>query len=99
MGLTNSNKKVDKCNTLLNIYVCNSNKQINKIKFIEEEPNNNLNQYRHKFYGWNFYDYGKDIDDNKIKDIRDKIISEAKKKIFKMFYYILMIIQIIMIMQ
>ena len=89
MGQTNSKNTINKNNTLLNIYVCNSDQQIKNIKFIEETSNDNLIQdkdyieYRHKFYGWNFYDYGKEIDKDKIKDIRDKIISEAKNNNFQ----------------
>ena len=89
MGHTNSKNTINKNNTLLNIYVCNSDQQIKNIKFIEETSNDNLIQdkdyieYRHKFYGWNFYDYGKEIDNDKIKDIRDKIISEAKNNNFQ----------------
>ena len=88
MGTPNSKNKINKENTLLNIYVCNSDQQIRSIKFIEDVPNNNLIEdinyieYRHKFYGWNFYDYG-NINDNKIKIIRNKIISEVKNKNFK----------------
>ena len=89
MGKANSKDNINKNNTLLNIYVCNSDQQIKRIKFIEETQNDNLIkdldyiEYRHKFYGWNFYDYGKEIDNNKIKEIRDKIISETKNKNFQ----------------
>lgn len=89
MGQSNSNNCIDKSNTLLNIYVCNSGGKIRNMKFIEESPNNNINQeidyieYRHKIYGWNFYDYGENIDNIKIKNIRDKIISEAEKNNYK----------------
>ena len=89
MGHTNSKNRINKNNTLLNIYVCNSDQQIKNIKFIEEISNDNLIkdidyiEYRHKFYGWNFYDYGKEIDNNKVKDIRDKITSEAKNGNFQ----------------
>jgi len=84
MGKANSKNKIDKNNTFLNIYVCNSNEQIKNIKFIEEIIQEiDYIVYRHKFYGWNFYDYGKKIDNNKIEEIRDKIISEAKKKNFQ----------------
>ena len=54
-----------------------------------EEQNDNLIQdidyieYRHKFYGWYFYDYRQELNNNKIKEIRDKIISEAKNKNFQ----------------
>ena len=74
---------------MLNIYVCNSDQQIRNFKFIEKTSNDNLIkdidyiEYRHKFYGWNFYDYGKEIDNDKIKNIRDKIISEAKNNNFQ----------------
>ena len=89
MGKANSKNKIDKNNTFLNIYVCNSNEQIKNIKFIEEIIQDiDYIVYRHKFYGWNFYDYGKKIDNNKIEEIRDKIISEAKKKKFSKCYYI-----------
>ena len=75
MRKANSKYKIGKNNTLLNIYACNSDQQIKNIKFNEEISNDNLIQdidyieYRHKFYGWNFYDYGKEIDNNKIKEL------------------------------
>jgi hypothetical protein len=60
MGHTNSKNRINKSNTLLNIYVCNSDQQIKNIKLIEEISNNNnlikdidYIEYRHR----NFYDY------------------------------------------
>ena len=88
MGKANSKNKLDKKNTMLNIYVCNSNQQIKNIKFMEEQNDNLIQdidyiEYRHKFYGWYFYDYRQELNNNKIKEIRDKIISEAKNKNFQ----------------
>jgi hypothetical protein len=86
MGHTNSKNRINKSNTLLNIYVCNSDQQIKNIKLIEEISNNNnlikdidYIEYRHR----NFYDYGKGIDNDKIKGIRNKIIFEAKNEYFQ----------------
>jgi hypothetical protein len=86
MGHSNSKNSVNKNNTLLNIYVCNSDQQIKNIKLIEEISNNNnlikdidYIEYRHR----NFYDYGKGIDNDKIKGIRNKIIFEAKNEYFQ----------------
>ena len=86
MGNSKSTYKVNNRNTLLNIFVCNSNNQINSVKFIEEIENKNTTEYKiycHKFYGWTFYDYGNELNEGKIKIIRNNILNETKNKNFK----------------
>ena len=85
MGSSN-NIKINKANTLLNIYILNSEKQVQKMRFLEEIENGEQNDYKvynHKFYGWTFYDYGKELNDNIIEKARNKIINEAKNDNFK----------------
>lgn len=82
----NSKFEPNKLNTLLNIYVINSYNQIETLKFVEENQNKNENflkdykEYKHRFYGWNFYVYENNIDENKINQIRDKISSNNNSK-------------------
>ena len=85
MGSSNNNEKIKKGDTLLNIYILNSEHQVQKMPFVKEIENEEqeYKTYIHKFYGWTFYDYGKEINDNKIKKVRTKIIDEAKKDNFK----------------
>ena len=85
MGSSN-NIKINKANTLLNIYILNSEQQVQKMRFLEEIENGEQNDYKvynHKFYGWTFYDYGKELNDNIIEKARNKIINEAKNDNFK----------------
>ena len=85
MGSSNNNAKINKGNTLLNIYIINSEQQILKMPFVKEIDNGeqDYKTYNHKFYGWTFYDYGKELNENIIKKVRTKIINEAKKDNFK----------------
>ena len=58
--------------TLLNIFVLNSRNKINKINYLREiRPENShtrgFKKFLHKFYGWKFYVFEKNISSNLIK--------------------------------
>ena len=81
-------KPIKKNNTLLNIIICNFNGEIQKMKFLERvEPRieNEPLQYIHKFYGWKFYDYGNQLNEQNIDNIINKLIE------FSQFQNILLI--------
>ena len=75
------NKPIKKENTLLNIYVCNFNNEIQDMKFLEKNLEIQPKEYTHKFYGWKFYDYGNNLNEDIIADIINKL--KDCKKIFQ----------------
>jgi hypothetical protein len=76
---------IKKKNTFLNIIICNFNEEIQKMKFLENTQQTEPKEYIHKFYGWNFYDYGKDLDLRKIDKILDKLKFFCDKKEYQNF--------------
>ena len=76
MGNFWRNKPIEKNNTLLNIIICNFNEKIQEMKFlerVEQRRGNEPMQYIHKFYGWKFYDYGNQLNEQKINNIINKL--------------------------
>lgn len=67
------NKPIKKENTLLNIYVCNFNNEIQDMKFLEINSEIQPKEYTHKFYGWKFYDYGNNLNEDIFTDIINKL--------------------------
>lgn len=88
MGIFWNNKPIEKNNTLLNIIICNFNGEIQNMNFlerVEQTIENEPLQYIHKFYGWKFYDYGNQLNEQTINNIINKL------KEFSQFQNILLI--------
>lgn len=68
-----SKNPIDKQNTLLNIFVCNFNNEIQKMKFLDKRTDIEPKEYNHQFYGWKFYDYGNNLNENIINNIINKL--------------------------
>ena len=77
--------KLDKNNSLLNIFICNSSGQISKVKFIELQLPENIDYdlYNHKFYGWTFFEYENGLNKNNLIKIRKKSWDLAKSGKFQ----------------
>ena len=76
MGNFWKNKPIEKNNTLLNIIICNFNEKIQEMKFLErvdQRRENEPKEYIHQFYGWKFYDYGNQLNEQKINNIINKL--------------------------
>ena len=74
--------------TLLNIFVLNSEGQIERMNYLEEiRPNNvrrrGYQKLLHKIYGWKFNVFGQNISPDIIKDIRNRLILRNKSNNFK----------------
>ena len=66
-------KPIKKDNTLLNIFVCNFGEIIQRMKFLDINRNIDPREYTHQFYGWKFYDYGNNLNQNRRNIIINKI--------------------------
>ena len=66
-------KPIKKDNTLLNIFVCNFGEIIQQMKFLDINRNIDPREYTHQFYGWKFYDYGNNLNQNRRNIIINKI--------------------------
>jgi hypothetical protein len=76
MGIFWKNNPIEKRNILLNIIICYSNEKIQEMKFLERTDQGRENepkQYIHQFYGWNFYDYRNQLNEQKINNIINKL--------------------------
>jgi hypothetical protein len=76
MGNFWKNKPIEKNNTLLNIIICNFNEKIQEMKFLErvdQRRENEPKEYIHQFYGWKFYDYGNQLNEQKINNVINKL--------------------------
>ena len=66
-------KPIKNENTLLNIIISNFNEEIQSMKFLDKKTDIEPKEYTHQFYGWKFYDYGNNLNENKIRDILNKL--------------------------
>ena len=66
-------KPIQKDNTLLNIFICNFNGEIQTMNFLDIRTNIEPIEYHHRFYGWKFYDYGRVLDENRRMEIINKL--------------------------
>ena len=64
---------IQKDNTLLNIFICNFNGEIQTMNFLDIRTNIEPIEYHHRFYGWTFYDYGRVLDENRRMEIINKL--------------------------
>ena len=74
---------IKKDNTILNIIICNSDKEIEGMKFLETTGERKPKEYIHKFYGWKFYDYGNQLNENIRNDILEKLENFCQKNEFQ----------------
>ena len=81
-------KPIQKDNTLLNIFICNFNGEIQTMNFLDIRTNIEPIEYHHRFYGWKFYDYGRVLDENRRMEIINKLkeFCSGEIKNIKMFY-------------
>ena len=73
-------KPIKKENTLLNIFICNFNMEIQRMNYLDINPNTDPLEYTHKFYGWKFYDFGADLTENTRNKILNKLIEFSSDK-------------------
>ena len=74
---------IKKDNTTLNIIICNPHEEIEGMKFLETTGERKPKEYIHKFYGWKFYDYGNQLNENIRNDILKKLENFCRKNIFQ----------------
>ena len=73
-------KPINNTNTLLNIFACNFNRQIQSMKFLDINTNIHPKEYTHRFYGWKFYDYGNNLTENERNNLLNKLIEFTSSK-------------------
>ena len=57
------------------------------MKFLDKRTDIEPKEYTHQFYGWKFYDYGNNLNENKINNIINKLKEfSLRLQYFKMFY-------------
>ena len=73
-------KPIKKENRLLNIFICNLNMQIQRMKYLDINANTDPLEYTHKFYGWKFYDFGAVLNENTRNNILNQLIEFSSNK-------------------
>ena len=75
-------KPINKENTMLNIIMCNFSQGID-MNFLDKNENIEPKEYTHQFYGWKFYDFGRNINEAIINQILNKLIDFCSSKKFQ----------------
>ena len=78
----NYSKPINKENTLLNVFICNFDQEI-QMNFLDKNIDIEPKEYYHKFYGWKFYDYGRNTNENKISQILYKLKNLCSERKFQ----------------
>ena len=67
---------------MLNVFVCNFAQEI-QMNFLDKNIDIEPKEYYHKFYGWKFYDYGRNTNENKISQILYKLKNLCSERKFQ----------------
>ena len=73
-------KPIRNDNTLLNIFICGFNGQIQAMKYLKINTNIEPYEYTHQFYGWKFYDFGNYLNEIIRSNILHKLIEFSSNK-------------------